>query len=458
MITGEGKRILNVSGATGWGYTDRVMPEDEAKSILADSLVQWNLSGRRVLVLLPDGTRTAPIPLLFAQICESLYGRAARLDFMIALGTHRMMSREALERHLGISSEQLLQRYPEVHLYQHDWKDDQALVDLGKLSLEDLHSASRGILPREVPVQINRRILDYDVILICGPVFPHEVVGYSGGSVYLFPGISGVGLLDAIHMIEALLTSRRVIGRKWNPAHRLLDQAMQRVPCELLAMHLVVVPESHAGPGGLVGLYTGDVVSSWSAAADLSAQVNVVYVEKPYQKVLSIVPKMYEDLWTGAKGMFKVDPAVADGGEVILYAPHISELSYAHGHILREIGYHVIDYFTKQWDRFKDYPIGVLSHGPEVVGSGKYEGGVETRRIHLRMATGISPEVCQQVGLEYLNPAGIHPEDFAGQEDEGILLIPKAGEILFQLKSEQSLYNVPLEFPAFCCNQDHFAL
>jgi hypothetical protein len=295
-------------------------------------------------------------------------------------------------------------------------------------------------------------VLDYDVILLCGPVFPHEVVGYSGGSVYLFPGISGLDILNAIHMIEGLLTSSRVIGRKWNPAHQLLDRAMELVPRSLLAIQLVVIPESQtgptgpSGPSGLVGLYAGEVCPAWSAAADLSAQVNVNYAEKPYRKALSIVPRMYEDLWTGAKGIFKVEPAVADGGEVILYAPHISELSFSHGHILRQTGYHVIEYFTQQWERFKDYPIGVLSHGPEVVGAGRYENGIETRRIRVRMATGISPELCEQVGLEYLDPAGVHPQDFAGRENEGVLLVPKAGEILYQLKSNQAMVHVPLEF------------
>jgi nickel-dependent lactate racemase len=446
MNTGEIIGMQNSSSVIGWGYTNRVMPDDEAKSILAETFARWDLSGRRVLILLPDGTRTAPVSLMFHQICEALYGRAARLDFMIALGTHRAMSDEALDHHLGISQAQRLQRYPAIGVYQHEWRDPQSLLELGKIPIEKLHAASNGVLPRDVPVQINRRILDYDVIVICGPVFPHEVIGYSGGSVYLFPGISGLDILDAIHMVEGLLTSRQVIGRKWTPARQLLDRAMEMVPCSLFAVNLVVIPESYARPGGLVGLYTGEVTPSWSAAADLSAQVNVNYVEKPYQKVLSIVPKMYEDLWTGAKGMFKVDPAVADGGEVIIYAPHISELSFSHGHILRETGYHVIDYFTKQWERYKDYPIGVLSHATEVVGCGRYENGIETRRIRLRMATGISPELCKQVGLEYLDPAGVHPEDYAGRETEGTLLIPKAGEILYQLKSQQSKYNIPLEF------------
>ena len=436
----------NSQEVLGSGYLDRALPDSEAKAILAETFSRWDLSGQRVLVLLPDGTRTAPISWMFLEICEALYGRTAQLDFLIALGTHRTMNDAALQSHLGLSEGERLARYPGVGVFQHQWKDVENLVEIGRLQMDDLHVASGGILPKEVPIRINRRILQYDSILICGPVFPHEVVGYSGGSVYLFPGISGVEILDVIHMIEGLMTSSRIIGRKWNPAHKLLDRAMELVPCEVRAIHLVVRPESHAGPGGLMGMYTGEVVPTWSAAADLSSRVNVNYVDQPFKKVLSIMPGMYEDLWTGAKGMFKVDPAVADGGEVIVYAPHIAELSYAHGHVLRETGYHVIGYFTSQWDRFKHYPIGILSHATEVVGAGTYENGIETRRIRLRMAAGISPETCKQVCLDYLDPAGIRIEDYAGREAEGILLIPKAGEILYQLRSRQDLYQVPLEF------------
>ncbi len=59
------------------------------------------------------------------------------------------------------------------------------------------------------------------------------------------------------------------------------------------------------------------------------------------------MPRMYDDMWTAAKGMYKVEPIVADGGEVIIYAPGINEVSYTYGEILERIGYHVRDYFVK---------------------------------------------------------------------------------------------------------------
>jgi len=450
MQAGSITKTHDTDAVTGRGYTERVMTDDEAKTILEQAFSRWDLSGQRVLVLLPDGTRTAPIPMLFQSICQMLHTRATQLDFMIALGTHRMMSESALESHIGLSTKALKQIYPNVSVIQHDWKDTASLHTLGILSLDELHAATHGILPREAPVTINSRALDYDVILICGPVFPHEVIGYSGGSPYLFPGISGVEILDTIHMMEGLLTSSQVIGRKYTPARELIDRAMALVPCDLLAVLPVVVPAGLPRPSGLVGLYAGEVNPAWSLAADLSSQVNVVYVDNPYQTVLSVVPQMYEDLWTGAKGMYKVEPAVAEGGEVILYAPHITELSFAYGDILRQTGYHVIEYYTSQWKRFKQYPIGVISHGPEVVGRGSFKNGVETHRVRLRLATGISEQLCQQVSLEYLDPASINLTDYIGRESDGILYIPKAGEILYQLASQRDLYSVPLEFPSGC--------
>ena len=151
---------------------------------------------------------------------------------------------------------------------------------------------------------------------------------------------------------------------------------------------------------------------------------------------LSVLPQMYTDLWTAAKGMYKLDPVIADGGEVILYAPHITEISYTHGHLLDEIGYHVRDYFTQQWDQFKDYPRAVLAHATHLRGTGSYENRVEHPRIQVTLATGIPRQRCEQVNLGYRDPASIDPESWAGRQDEGLLLVPHAGETLYRIKNQ----------------------
>jgi hypothetical protein len=126
---------------------------------------------------------------------------------------------------------------------------------------------------------------------------------------------------------------------------------------------------------------------------------------------------------------------VADGGEVILYAPHIHEISRVHGHILRQIGYHVRDYFVKQWDQFKDLPLGVVAHSTHLRGLGTYEDGVEQARIRVTLATGISEEVCRSVNIGYRDPATINLAEWDGRESEGVLLVPHAGETLYRVRA-----------------------
>jgi nickel-dependent lactate racemase len=150
--------------------------------------------------------------------------------------------------------------------------------------------------------------------------------------------------------------------------------------------------------------------------------------------VLSVIPERYDDLWTGAKGMYKVEPVVAEGGEVVLLAPHISEFSYTHGKVLDQIGYHCRDYFLSQWDRFKDFPWGVIAHSTHLRGDGTFLEGVEKPRIGVTLASAISPERCLAASLKYQDPATVDFEQWRDREDEGILLVPNAGETLYRLR------------------------
>jgi len=144
---------------------------------------------------------------------------------------------------------------------------------------------------------------------------------------------------------------------------------------------------------------------------------------------------MYDDIWTAGKCMYKLEPVVADGGRLIIYAPHVKEISVTHGEVIGQVGYHTRDYFLKQWDSFKQYPWGVLAHCTHVKGIGTYENGVERPRVNVVLATQIPPNVCEKVNLGYLDPNSIRPEEYADREEEGILYVPKAGETLYRLRN-----------------------
>jgi lactate racemase len=411
------------------GNLPSFLTEDQVKSKIIQGLDSLQLAGKRVLVIIPDSTRTMPLGLFFRMISENLLGKASQLDYLIALGTHPPMSETEIYQMVGITPEEKATRYAEIQIYNHAWKDSQALVLLGSIPASEIYGLSGGLLEMEVPVRLNRRILDYDELLICGPVFPHEVVGFSGGNKYFFPGIAGSDIIDFTHWLGALITSYSAIGTRDTPMRRVINRAAAMIPVSRHAFCSVVTHE------GICDVFFGAPEQAFAAAAGLSAQVHIQWVEKPYRQVLSVLPSMYNEIWVGAKGMYKMEPVIADDGEVIIYAPHIRELSVVHGKVLREIGYHVRDYFVKQWDRYKGYPWGVLAHSTHLRGIGSYENGIERPRIQVTLATGISEEECRSVNLNYRDPASIRPKEWAGKEEQGILMVPRAGEMLYRIKT-----------------------
>jgi lactate racemase len=412
----------------GTGLSCGYLAQGDVDKIIREGLAQLPLDGKRVLVLIPDRTRTMPMPLFFRAITKSLMPRAKVLNFLIALGTHPPIDEKDILEMVKITPEEKAREYSQIGFFNHAWEDPKALTTLGVISKKEMVELTDGLMDREVPVSLNKMILDHDHILICGPVFPHEVVGFSGGNKYFFPGIAGSEIINITHWIGALHTSYKIIGTKDTPVRRVINRAASFIPKPRHAICAVVCHE------GINGVYVGAPEEAYSAAADLSAQTHITWIDKPFRQILSVMPTMYDDLWTGAKGMYKVEPAVADGGEVIIYAPHITEISYTHGHHIRKVGYHVRDYFVKQMDRFKDIPLSILAHSTHVRGIGTFENGIERPRVRVTLATSIPEAVCREINLEYRDPATICPDEWKGREAEGILFIPRAGEDLYRIK------------------------
>jgi hypothetical protein len=149
---------------------------------------------------------------------------------------------------------------------------------------------------------------------------------------------------------------------------------------------------------------------------------------------------MYDELWTCAKAMYKVEPAVAMGGEVIIYAPHLDAVSHVHGKYIYEIGYHILPYFLDHWDRFKHIPLGVLAHSTHLRGSGRMENGIEKPNVNVTLASKISAEDCARLNLGYLDPSKVNINEWKDRESERILFIPRAGEILYRVKDKPSMW------------------
>jgi nickel-dependent lactate racemase len=407
----------NIIGAAG-----RILTDTEVRAFVAARLAEEDLAGRRVCVIVPDATRSCPLPLLLAAVHEALHGRAAAVTVLIALGTHAPMTPAQLDKHLGGP-------YPGFEVRNHEWWRPEALVSLGGIAAERVAQLSDGRMRQSIDVTLNRAVVEHDVCLVIGPVFPHEVVGFSGGNKYFVPGVAGQEIIDFSHWLGALISSAEIIGtRGVTPVRALIDEAAAMIPARRLALCLVV----QSGSGALHAAAFGPPERAWAACADVSAETHVRYLDAPVRRVLSITPEKYDDMWTGAKGFYKVEPIVADGGQVIVYAPHITRISAMHPEI-EQLGYHCRDYFVKQWDRFSDHHWGVLAHSTHLRGAGSWDPVAGERpRVTVTLATGIPEAVVRAANLDYLDPAAVDVEALAA--DPETFVVPQAGEVLFRLR------------------------
>jgi lactate racemase len=409
----------------GRGLVDGYFSLEDIARIAHDGLARLPVDGQRVLVLIPDGTRTMPMPLMFGILERELGPRVAALDYLVALGTHTPMSDAELGGLVGqpvVNGQAGARR-----IVNHRWESSETFVHLGTIPASEIEQLTDGRLHQDVPVALNKLAVEYDHVLICGPVFPHEVAGFSGGTKYLFPGIAAAEMIHFTHWLGALVTSYEVIGTRDTPVRAVIDRAAQLLSTPTTLLALVVSDE------GVAGLYCGDTKQAWRLAAGLSARRHISWVDQPFDRVLAMMPAMYRDLWTAAKGMYKSEPVVADGGEVVIYAPHVTEVSRVHGHLIEQIGYHCRDYFVGQWERFRQYPGGILAHSTHLKGRGTFDAGCgrETPRIRVTLSTGIPRETCERINVGYLDPGMVDRSEWEARADW--LVVPRAGEFLYRV-------------------------
>ena len=423
MTSTDGVRVAAV------GPPDGTLPPDQVRAAITDGLAGRHV-GERVLVLVPDHTRTAPLPFL-VEVLNDVLADAATVHVMVALGTHPPLGDRELSDLVGLDRLPVADRHPGLTVSNHRWRDDDELVAIGVVAEAELAAIAGDVwhpsLGGDLPLRLNRAVLDCDHVILLGPTFPHEVVGFSGGAKYFFPGVSGPEMIDVSHWLGALSGVVGTIGRVDTATRRLVDHAAAQIPTPVTLVSMVVVDDAR-----LAGVFVGDLDAAWRRAAGLSATRHIRTLERPMQRVLSMAPPMYDELWTAAKAMYKLEPVLADDAELVIFAPHLREVSRVHGAELARVGYHVLPYFLEQWDRFSDVPRAVLAHSTHVRGAGTFSDGVERPRVRVTLSSRVPEAECRALGLGYLDPDSVDVADWTGRED-GVLVVPRAGEVLYRL-------------------------
>jgi nickel-dependent lactate racemase len=399
--------------ATALSSPGAALDDDSMANALTDAFEQA-VAGERVLVLVPDHTRRLPTARLLTILGEALH-RARSLDVIVANGTHPPLTIDVLQ-----------ELSPKLPIRNHDWRDEGTLVSLGSIASERIRDIAGPIwhesLDRDLDIRINRAARDADRVIIMGPTLPHEVAGFSGGAKYLFPGISGPEMIDVMHWLGALSGVLATIGVADTPVRALIGEAAGLLPSEVSLVACVTRGEDMAG------LFAGPEGEAWSASVGLAAEHHIMRVEHPYRRVISRPLPIYDELWVAAKAIYKLEPVVADGGELIVHAPGLNTVSQTHGTRIFEVGYHVLPYFLAQWERFRDVPLAVLAHSTHVKGAGEYATDGERPRITVALATGIGPKDCERLNLKWVDPASV--EELSRGDD--VLVVPDAGEVLYR--------------------------
>ena len=381
--------------------------------------------GERVLVLVPDHTRLLPMDQLLPPLAAAL-SRAKAVNIMVAVGTHQPEPRTMLDRLAELAKPLAVQ------VANHDWRGDE-LVTVGTIGGDRIRALAgptwHESLSGDLDIRVNRAAVEADRVVILGPTLPHEVAGFSGGTKYVFPGMSGPEMIDVMHWLGALTGVLGTIGVANTPVRRLIEEAAALLPTPVTLVAAVTEGE------GLAGLFAGPPAEAWPPSMELAADRHITWLDQPVSRVVSCPLPIYPELWTAAKAVYKLAPAVADGGELTVYAPWLSEVSRTHGPEIFRVGYHVLPFFLAQWDRYREVELAVLAHSTHVKGAGAFDAGLEVPRISVRLATGIPAADCERLNLGYADPAGI---DLDRQEAEGALVVRDAGEQLYRVRPSRS--------------------
>ena len=381
--------------------------------------------GERVLAIIPDRTRDDNTHLLFPIANEFLAQRGvASFDGLVAQGTHPPMSESQKRSKIGATGFS-------GHVYDHRWDEPDELITIGELSAETVRQLTGGLIDHAVPVSINKLLAPgiYDTVLVFGATVPHEVAGFAGGAKYFFPGVAGPELTHTTHWLGALAGIENIIGQVDTPTRKLIEAAADLITARIISLNTVVSRETN---GELVtyALFAGDIREAFRRAAEVSRQVHIRYTNRKYKRVVALLDPHYDELWVGGKASYKLGAIIEEGGELIIYAPHLTKLSETHGALIEKYGYAPLESVRDMLGVSEELRenLCIAAHLAHVAYGGRLdEHGKIVPRYRITMASGLDEETCRRVNLGYIDH-----RTFKYEADPDTLIVENAGRDLYQ--------------------------
>jgi len=388
--------------------------------------------GERVLAIIPDKTRDDGTDLLFPLAAEILGERGvAEFDALVAQGTHAPMS--DAEKRAKVGLQDGASPHSSVNIYDHHWDDAGELVTLGELSAARVRELTGGLLDQPVEVNLNRLLAPglYDTVVVFGATVPHEVAGFAGGAKYFFPGVAGPDLTHATHWLGALASIENVIGRVETPTRHMIEAAAEFVPSRVISLNTVVT-RTDDGRLRTHALFAGEIRRALRLAAEVSRRVHIRYTGRKYRRVVALLDEHYDELWVGGKASYKLGGVVEEGGELIIYAPHLRAISETHGLLIEKYGYAPLDRVREMVALSSELRsnLAVAAHLAHVSYAGRRdEAGRVVPRYRITMASALDEATCRRVNLGFMDYRQFRLEEY--ESDPDTLVVERAGRDLY---------------------------
>ena len=415
----------------GFGSPEGDLSSSDLRTILEQALSTIGPDAR-VLAIIPDKTRDDNTDILFPYAAEILAARnVARFDALVAQGTHMPMTENEKRSKVGLPEGATMPALGRI--YDHQWNSPEELVTLGELSAAQVTELTGGLITEAVKVNLNRLLGPgiYDTVLVFGATVPHEVAGFAGGAKYFFPGVAGPDLTHATHWLGALASIENVIGRIETPTRHMIEAAAEFVPARIISLNSVVTRENdnrmrtHA-------LFAGDVREAFRRGAEVSRQVHIRYTGRKYKRVVALLDEHYDELWVGGKASYKLGGIIAEGGELIIYAPHLRAISETHGLLIEKYGYAPLDRVREMVALSTELQanLAVAAHLAHVSYAGQRDkNGRVVPRFHITMASALDAPTCERVNLGFMDHRAFRREDY--ESDPDTLVVERAGRDLY---------------------------
>ena len=412
-------------------------PETALSSATLADIIEQGLDsispGDRVLAIIPDKTRDDNTNLLFPIANRILTGRrVGSFDALVAQGTHPPMSGPQKLEKIGFAANSQFNGT----VFDHRWDRHEDLVTLGELSAEEVSEITGGLINKVVPVSLNK-LLDkgiYDVVLVFGATVPHEVAGFAGGAKYFFPGVAGPELTHTTHWLGALAGIENIIGRVETPTRHLIEAAADLVAARIISLNTVVSRQSD-GQLATYALYAGEIREAFRRAAEVSRHLHIRYTGRKYKRVVALLDQHYDELWVGGKASYKLGAIIEDGGELIIYAPHLTRISETHGALIEKYGYAPLESVRDMLGVSQELRenLCIAAHLAHVSYAGRIdEDGKVVPRYQITMATGLDEITCTRVNLGYLDHRTFDYESM--RSDPDTLIVKDAGRDLYKVE------------------------